>query len=109
MRGHGAVTLRLCHPARTPCLLGRVVLCLPDATHDALDAADEHSTSPAEIVHIQRAWLTNPHAALKTQRQQFKTAMVVLEAGDVRTISSCKFSVCVRACCSLVLAYEKVD
>jgi hypothetical protein len=58
------------------------------AMHDALDAADDDSTSPAAIVHIQRAWLTNPHAALETQRQQFKTAMVALEAGNVRTIIS---------------------
>jgi hypothetical protein len=58
------------------------------AMHDALDAADDDSTSPAAIVHIQRVWFTNPDAALLTQRQQFKTAMVALEAGNVRTISS---------------------
>jgi hypothetical protein len=69
-----------------------------EAMHDALDAADDDCTSPGAIVHIQRAWFTNPYAALETQRQQFKTAMVALEAGNVRTISSCKLSVCVRAC-----------
>jgi hypothetical protein len=58
------------------------------AMHDALDAADDDSTSPAAIVHIQRAWFTNPDTALDTQRQQFKSAMVALEAGNVRMISS---------------------
>jgi hypothetical protein len=79
------------------------------AIHDALYAADDESTSPAAIVHIQRAWFTNPYAALETQQQQFKTAMVALEAVNVRTISSRKFSVCVRACCCSVLADQKVD
>jgi hypothetical protein len=36
------------------------------AMHDAVDAADDDSTSPAAIVHIQRAWFTNRYAALET-------------------------------------------
>jgi hypothetical protein len=41
------------------------------AMDDALDAADDDSTSPAAIVHIQRVWFTN-YAALLTQRQRVR-------------------------------------
>lgn len=36
------------------------------------------------IVHIERQWFTDAGASITTQRQQFKTAIDALRAGDVR-------------------------